>query len=73
MPYSSDQTILHYRRLLADFEYELRVQARRGGEEIEVLAAAVERTRNTIANLLKARAGLRLPSDGIACGDDSSK
>lgn len=52
MPYSGDPTIAHYRSMLADFEYELKVETRRQGPSVFALQAAIERTRNTLSALL---------------------
>lgn len=55
MPYSGDPTITHYRSMLADYEYELKVEKRRQGPSVLALQAAIERTRNTLAALLLRR------------------
>lgn len=55
MPYSGDPTITHYRSMLADYEYELKVETRRQGPSVLALQAAIERTRNTLAALLSRR------------------
>ncbi|RYG37619.1 MAG: hypothetical protein EON93_03365 [Burkholderiales bacterium] len=65
MPHIRDNNLAHYKTMLADFEYELNVQMRRGGSDVEMPKTAVARTRNTIASLMASRGIGSVSADSV--------